>query len=170
MPRDDLYEEASRTFGAAIERLARSYEADSDRCRDLVQDIHVAIWRSLAKFERQCSLRTWVYRVAHNVAASHLLKQRRANRRALVSLEDAVEPQGPDPVANVDRQITLHRLHDLIQKLQAIDRTVILLYLEGLEGASIAEITGMSAGNVATKIHRIKKNLIHRFKGERDAD
>jgi RNA polymerase sigma-70 factor (ECF subfamily) len=40
---------------------------------------------------------------------------------------------------------------------------VILLYLEGLDAASIGEITGISAGNVATKIHRIKNILVRRF-------
>jgi RNA polymerase sigma-70 factor (ECF subfamily) len=63
-----LYAEVAAEFGGALERLARAYEADSDRCRDLLQEIHVALWRSLARFDGRCSMRTWVYRVAHNVA------------------------------------------------------------------------------------------------------
>src|SRR6185369_4820840 len=49
MPRDDAYEDVATTFGAAIDRLARSYEADAEKRRDLLQDIHFAIWRSLRK-------------------------------------------------------------------------------------------------------------------------
>jgi RNA polymerase sigma-70 factor (ECF subfamily) len=52
---------------------------------------------------------------------------------------------------------------DLIQRLKPLDRQVILSYLEGLDAASIGEITGLSAGNVATKIHRIKSILARRL-------
>ena len=68
---DERYAQAAETFGGAIERLARAYEAGPEERRDLVQDIHVALWRSFAVFDGRCSLRTWVYRVAHNTAASH---------------------------------------------------------------------------------------------------
>ena len=166
MPRDDLYVESVRTFGAALDRLARSYEADADKRRDLLQDIHFALWRSFATYDRQCSLRTWVYRVAHNVATSHVLKNRRANQRALQSLDDIHDLAGPSGTADVvDRQLTLDVLDRLIQRLQAVDREVILLYLEGLDASSIAEITGISPGNVATKVHRIKKLLSRQFTG-----
>ena len=159
MPQDDLYEEAFRTFGAALVRLARSYEADEEKRRDLLQEIHFAIWRSLDGFDRQCSLRTWIYRVAHNVAASHVLKHRRANVRALLSLEEIDDvPDFTDPA----RQVALEHVYALIQQLQPLDREVILLYLEGLDAASIAEVAGISSRNVATKIHRIKKILRRR--------
>jgi len=51
----------------------------------------------------------------------------------------------------------------LVQSLKPLDRQVILSYLEGLDAASIGEITGISPGNVATKIHRIKNVLARRF-------
>jgi RNA polymerase sigma-70 factor (ECF subfamily) len=162
--RDDVYEEVFGTFGGAIDRLARSYEADAEKRRDLLQDIHLAIWRSLDKFDRQCSLRTWVYRVAHNVAASYILKLRRANRRPLSSLDEIADLPGPDdPAASADRQMTLDRLYSLIERLQAFDRELMLLYLEGLDAASIAEIMGITPANASTKIHRIKKILSRRF-------
>jgi RNA polymerase sigma-70 factor (ECF subfamily) len=160
MSQDDLYHQVFTSFGAAIDRLARSYEADAEKRRDLLQDIHFAVWRSLATFGHQCSLRTWVFRVAHNVAASHVLKHRRANARALVTLEEVETlPGAADPAASFERRITLAQLYEIIQQLHAIDREVMLLYLEGLGASSIAEVTGISPGNVATKVHRIKKLL-----------
>ncbi len=90
---------AAAEFGSAIERLARAYEADADPRRDLIQDIHVALWRSLSAFDGRCSLRTWVYRVAHNAAASHAQKRRRwrpergANLEALANVADANNPE-----------------------------------------------------------------------------
>ena len=74
--RDELYEEAAAEFGPAFERLARGYEADPEKCRDLLQEIHVALWRSFEKFDGRCYLRTWVYRVAHNRAVSHVRRNR----------------------------------------------------------------------------------------------
>jgi RNA polymerase sigma-70 factor (ECF subfamily) len=148
------------TFGAAIDRLARSYEADAEKRRDLLQDIHFAIWRSLRNFDRQCSLRTWIYRVAHNVAASYVLKHRRANQRPLVSLDEITELPGVD---DPDQRMALTTLYALIQQLQPFDRQLMLLYLEGLDAASIADVMGITPANTATKIHRIKKILSRRF-------
>jgi RNA polymerase sigma-70 factor (ECF subfamily) len=65
---DELYEQAAAAYGAALERLARAYEAEPESRRDLMQDIHVALWRSFELFDSRCSIRTWVYRVAHNTA------------------------------------------------------------------------------------------------------
>ena len=84
---DELYREAASSYGAALERLAHGYEADPDRRRDLVQEIHLALWQSFAGFDGRCSVRTWIYRVAHNVAASHVIREHRSNSRTLVGLE-----------------------------------------------------------------------------------
>ena len=62
--REDLYEEAVRTHGPALDRLSRAYEADPEVRRDLLQEIHLGLWRSLESSDARCSLRTWSYRVA----------------------------------------------------------------------------------------------------------
>jgi RNA polymerase sigma-70 factor (ECF subfamily) len=160
---DALHEQAAASYGAAIERLARAYEPDPDRRRDLVQDIHVAPWRSFAGFDGRCSLRTWLYRVAHNVVTSEVLR-RRGKAPALVSLDAlASMPDGHDGERAAGRHMALERLLALVQTLEPLDRRVILLYLEDVDAASIGEITGLSAGYVATKVHRIKQILSRRF-------
>jgi len=159
---DELYEEAAANYSAPLERLARAYEADPETRRDLLQEIHLALWRSLASFDHRCSLRTWVYQVAHNTAASHIIRQRRS-RAGLVSLEEieAVPVREEDRFA-VDRRTAVEDLLRLIQRLNPVDRQVILSYLEGMDAASIGEITGLKAANVAQKIHRIKQILARR--------
>ena len=84
---DDLYRDAANQYGSALERLARAYEADPEKRRDLSQDIHFQLWRSFQRYDGRCSLRTWVYRVAHHVAASHVLRERKIFAK-LVSLEE----------------------------------------------------------------------------------
>lgn len=160
---DQRYQEAIDAYGPALARLARAYEADADIRRDLLQDIHVAIWRSFETFDGRCSVRTWIYRVAHNTATSHAIRQRR-RPGAWVSLEDLdVISPAASPEQDADDRQTLDRLLTLVRNLAPLDRQLMLSYLEGLDAAATAEITGLSAVNVATRIHRIKKLLATRF-------
>jgi RNA polymerase sigma-70 factor (ECF subfamily) len=169
-----LYDEAAASFGPALARLAVAYQRDPDWRQDLLQDIHFAVWRSLAAFDGRCALRTWVYRVAHNVATSHALRDRRSARGlvGLESLEEAPAPFDEDaPAARLVEQLDAERqrvrLAALIDQLVAPDRQLVLLYLEGLDAAAIGEVTGLSPANVATKIHRIKRVLARRVLGAR---
>jgi len=158
------FEEVVAAYGAALERLARAYEADADTRRDLLQEILIALWRSFEGFDGRCSLRTWVYRVAHNTAASHVGRQLRMRKQVFVALEDVPEPaddaEGEEAAGHRD-EITI--LYQLIEQLKPLDRQVMVAYLEGMNAASTAEVTGLSARNVATKIHRIKHILSRRF-------
>ena len=167
---DRLYQEATDAYGAALGRLARAYEADPEARRDLLQEIHLSLWQSFAGYDGRCSVRTWVYRVAHNTAASHVMRQRRARSHVLIGLDELERlPEGTDAERMADRRLTWERLAALIHRLHALDRQVILSYLEGLDAASIAEITGLSPGHVATRIHRIKHVLARQFEqGGRD--
>lgn len=161
---NDLYEEAAGSFGAALERLTRAYEADPDHRRDLLQEIHIALWRSLGTFDHRCSLRTWTYRVAHNVGASHVARQYRNRSQSLAGLEDFESLADPESGESAfDRTLTLNKLFQLIHQLKPLDRDVMLSYLEGLDAAEISDITGLSARNVATKIHRTKSILARLF-------
>ncbi len=161
---DALYEQVAVAYGAAIDRLAQSYEADSDKRQDLLQEIHLALWRSFEGFDSRCSLRTWVYRVAHNVAISHIIRRHRANSQTLLSLDALEGIRAKDDVeAVVDRHVLVQRLLTFIHRLRPLDRQIILLYLEGIDASLIGEITGISPGNVATKIHRIKGIIADQF-------
>jgi RNA polymerase sigma-70 factor (ECF subfamily) len=154
-----MYTEASCLHGATLRRLARAYEADPDKQRDLLQEMHLELWLSLKLFDGRCSLRTWVYRIGHNVGASHVGRSRRVADR-LVDLETMEEGLAAlDGQAEVNQQLSKATLLDLIRRLKPLDRQIILLHLEGEAAGSISEVTGLSSGNVATKLHRIKKLL-----------
>ena len=158
-----LYREVAGGYAAALERLVRAYEHDPERRRDLLQEVHLAIWRSLALFGNGCSLRTWVYRVAHNAAISHGIR-RWANAPTLLSLDEVAErPDQSDFERDADRRMSMDRLLGLIHSLKPLDRQLVLLYLEGLDAVSIGEVTGSSPGSIATKIHRLKKLLTRQF-------
>jgi RNA polymerase sigma-70 factor, ECF subfamily len=161
---DDLYREAAEKFGASLERLVSAYEIDVDKRRDLSQDIHFQLWCSFQRYDARCSLRTWAYRIAHNVAASYVMRERR-RFSTLVSLEELeAPPETAQGHQAVNDRINLERLSALIQQLKPLDRQVIVSYLEDLDAVSIGEITGLSPANVAMRIHRTKKVLSKMFR------
>jgi RNA polymerase sigma-70 factor (ECF subfamily) len=162
--RSDLYKDVTADYGSALERLARAYEADPDRRQDLLQEIHMAIWRSLEVYESRCALRTWVYRVAHNTAAKYVTRRIRSRNEVFVSFEELEALTGsPEPTNESGSQIMAAQLFEFIHRLKPPDRQLMLLYLEDIDTESIGEIIGMSAGSVRTKIHRLKAILARQF-------
>jgi RNA polymerase sigma-70 factor (ECF subfamily) len=97
------------------------------------------------------------------VATSHVIRERRIFS-GLVTLEEIEtfpdKAEGPEAA---NRRVNLDRLSDLVQRLKPLDRQVIVCYLEDMDATSIGEITGLSPGNVAIRIHRIKDVLAKWF-------
>lgn len=155
-----LFEKVAAEFAAPLTRLARAHEVDPHLQQDLLQEIHVALWRSLVAFDGRCSLRTWVYRVAHNVTAAHVRRGRRRQSHRLTTLDD-IEFRGdtPDVDAELDEGRAMQRVYALIQALRPVDRQVIVLHLEGLAADEIASVVGISVANTHTKLSRIRQLL-----------
>lgn len=165
---DQRYLDAAEAHGGAMQRLARAMEANPDRRNDLLQEMHVALWRSLGKFDGRCSLKTWVYRVAHNVAATYVGRETRRNR-GQVAVDAIGELAGADnPASDYEREDALERLNGWIRTLKPADRQVMTLYLEDLDAASIGEIMGIKPGAVMTRISRLKARLAEAFKETQD--
>ena len=92
---------------------------------------------------------------------SPTLTVRSTSSRRLDELDSV--PDSVDPGQMLDDRRALDRMMTLIHRWDPIDRQVTLLYLEGMDAASIGEIAGISPGSVATKIHRVKTILARRF-------
>jgi RNA polymerase sigma-70 factor (ECF subfamily) len=161
--RDELYQAAVREFGRALDRLAAGYEADPEKRQDLRQEIHLQLWRSFTVFDGRCTVKTWTFRVAHNTALSYVTRERRIST-ALVALETIEQSvAGADPAPDIDRRRAIEHLRHLIRRLKPLDRQIMISYLEEMDTATIADITGLSPANVAMKIHRIKNILARRY-------
>jgi hypothetical protein len=98
---------------------------------------------------------------------SHAQFVRTPRCRRLVGLDAVAETlqDGRDEERVIDRKRALDRIYEKIHRLRPIDRQIMLLHLEQIGAAEIAEITGLSAPNVATRVHRIKQLLIRQFHG-----
>jgi RNA polymerase sigma-70 factor, ECF subfamily len=164
---DELYRRAVAECGRMLDRLPSGYEADPDKRRDLRQEIHLQLWKSFQAYDGRCSLKTWALRVAHNTAASYVIRERRTNAK-LISFEELEQTlQQSAPPMDIDRGRALREVQQLILQLKPLDRQIIISYLEEMDAASIADITGLTPANIAMKIHRIKKILAHRIREEK---
>lgn len=153
------FERLLHEFGPALERLAAAYEADPNEREDLLQEIVFALWRALPAFRGDCSEKTFVYRIAQNRGITHRLR-RHARDRRLVELNEVSDIADPsteeeDGIDVLGRDALLAA----VQQLPASHRDVIVLSLEGLSNAEIAEVLGISAGNVAVRLFRARACL-----------
>jgi len=160
------YEALLHEYLPPLRRLAWSYTRDATEGDDLLQEIALALWTALPRFRGDSSERTWLYRVAHNTGISYATSQKRrtARERAVVPDREPTSRSNPEGEA-MDRQQS-HRLWSAIRGLPLPDRQLICLHLEGLSAANIEDITGVGAGNVATRITRIRQRLVERLRGE----
>ena len=138
-------------FERPMRRLCAVYaNREADR-EDLFQEIFLAVWRALPRFRGDASARTWLYRIAHNVA---LTWQARMRRRHVQET-----PLGEDVSAGADMNLRRLALKRAIAGMSPGDRTLVLLWLEGLSGVEIEEVTGVRAATVAVRLSRIRRSL-----------
>ena len=100
---------------------------------------------------------TWMYRIALNVAISFYRKQNKSKHHVSFSESLIVFEENTDANTELENNISL--LQKFISDLKEIDKSIMLLYLDDKSYKEIAEITGISETNVATKINRIKDKL-----------
>ncbi len=137
----------------ALLRLARRYAGPED-WQDLLQEMQLQLWRSFGGFDCRAQRSTWLYRVALNTALSHVRKPRREHR----PLDEVPEPgdagHAVDPLYVLDRFLAM---------LDPVQRSVLLLDLEGLPREEVAEVLGLSANAVAVRMTRLRQMFEQRF-------
>ena len=141
-------------------KVANGYGRDAEDRADLAQEIAAQLWRAWPTYDEARPLATWMYRIALNVAISHLRGRSRhdAHHVPLDESHEAIEGAADD--ADADRLRVLGRL---IAGLGPLDRALLLLYLDERSHRDIAEILGLTDTNVATRIGRLKQRLRERL-------
>jgi RNA polymerase sigma-70 factor (ECF subfamily) len=145
-------------FDRPLRRLAASYERDPSRQQDLVQDIWLAVWRALPRFRGDSSERTFVFRIAHNRAVSHIDYSQRRRAESLDEDAPIVAPE-LDPERALSAAQRQDRLRRAVQELPVGLRQVVILALEGIHHSEIADIVGISENNVAVRLTRARSAL-----------
>ena len=140
-----------------ILKVAASYSRDAEERADLAQEIALQLWRAWPGYEPTRPFPTWMYRVALNVAITHRRRERlRGGHEPLTDAHEAVVgAQDVDAEAN-ERLAIVQRA---MQSLGRIDRALLLLHLDGCSHQESGEVLGITAGNVATRLGRIRQQL-----------
>lgn len=138
-----------------INKVSYFYATDKLPFDDLRQEIYLNIWLGLKQFRGESKMSTWIYRVAVNAALMALRSSKR--RLETVSVDFGLLDFSTE-IDDAQRECLLH-LHSLIDRLEDIEKAIILLWLEEYSYDEIAETLGLKRNTVATKIHRIKNKL-----------
>ena len=159
-----LFTELIKENKGIIFKICNAYASNKEDRDDLAQEIIYNLWKpySGSGFRPDYKFSTWMYRVALNVAISFYRKEKRTRRRVdlsenLLVVDNDVGPPGSE----AEKDLAL--LLQFIGELKEIDKSIILLYLGDKSYKEIAEITGFTESNVATRINRIKDKLKANF-------
>lgn len=144
-------------MGPALRRVAAAYERDAALREDLLQDMLIAIARSLPRLRDQARLRPFVFRIAHNKGVDHVARHAGEPRAEEVP-EDLLRPDGSPEQDLIARQRAEH-LWAAVRRLELPYRQVIALLMEDLTYAEIAEALGIGISNVGVRINRAKTLL-----------
>jgi len=145
------FSELMAAHAAAMRRLCTAYALAASDAEDLFQEIWLAVWRALPAFRGESSARTWLYRIAHNVALTWQMRdRRRQSREAPLDIEIAVSG---------DADLRRFALKRALQAMAPADRALTILWLEGLSAREIEDVTGIKAPTVTVRLSRIRKHL-----------
>ncbi len=161
--------DARQEFGELLERhrklvfkVAGTYARHPEDRADIAQEIATQLWRAFPSYDAERPFTTWMYRIALNVAISHVRGNARRMRDSIafdVQFHDSADTETADPEA--DERV--RQLRQCIARFEPLDRALILLYLEERSYREIADVLGISETNVGTKLGRLKELIRNDF-------
>ena len=142
-----------REHKSTIYTVCYMFSNDADEVSDLFQETLINLWKGFESFRNESKLSTWIYRVAMNTCISADRKKRRQGSKVPLSMNINLY----DDEDHETRQV--RQLHERIQRLDLIDRALVMMWLEGMSDEEIADVVGISVKNVGVKLIRIKEKL-----------
>lgn len=155
---DQVFKKWIDQHKGVIFKILYVYSSNKQDREDLFQEITFQLWNSIPGFQNRSKEITWIYRVALNTAL-HWSRNEKKRISSLIPLENMhflIESSETPLVED------LEWLYSEIRLLGKVDRSLILLYLEGVGYQECSEILGISYSNVGVKINRIKQRLSQR--------
>ncbi|HEU5137530.1 MAG TPA: RNA polymerase sigma factor [Steroidobacteraceae bacterium] len=154
-----IFDSWLREHAAILHHVTNGFASGADR-HDLMQELMLALWRAVPAFRAASLPSTFIFRVTHNAALTWKRAERSYRRRV-----DSFQQQHIDLAPSVDEAHgepateQLELLYSAIRSLEPLDRSLVLLQLDGVSYAQIAEIHGLSESNVGVRLNRIKHRL-----------
>ena len=142
-----------KQYERVIYKVCTFYMSETSPLEDLYQEIVLNLWKAYPNFRNESQTSTWLYRIALNTCISDLRRNAKHSQNVPLSLSEHI-------VFEQNTQSTeIQELYSLIYKLNRIERSIILLWLEEKSYQEIADVTGFSVANVATRLKRTKEKL-----------
>lgn len=158
------FEDWLRHHAAILHHVAHGFAEGADR-HDLFQELLLALWHAIPAFRGGAQPSTFIYRVAHNTALTWRRTQQNYRARldrfgtdATVVPTLAAESSPAHPADTRQRE-ALEHLYAAIRQLPPLDRSLILLHLDGVAYAEIGELHGLTETNVGARLTRAKQRL-----------
>ena len=155
--REDEFLKVFETNAGIVVKIAKAYTDTTHDREDLTNDIVLELWRSFDTFRGHSSVSTWIYRVALNTSMNYRRKKKRDS--LFTFWNNSKQFEGLRWFTEQDDTSETEFLYQCIDRLDAINKAIILLYLDGKSHEEIALITGISKTNVGTRIGRIKEQI-----------
>lgn len=155
-----LFQELIEQNKGILYKVARTYCQNENERQDLIQEMMIQVWQSFHKYNSEFKISTWLYRISINVAISYYRKNVIKINRNVPLTKDVTQIKEDE---KAEKELQLSMLDQFISELKELDKALMLLYLEDKSHNEIAEILGITVGNVGTKVGRIKDKLKQRF-------
>lgn len=150
----DMFNDIVRQYGDVVRRVCFMYSDGSGNFDDLYQETMVNIWRGMDSFRGDSQMSTWIYRTAVNTCISWLRMNRRHSGHS--DINEALTIVAGD---DTEHRENLRQMYNVISRLDPLEKAVIMMWLDSEPYERIAEVTGLSYRNVATRLHRIKLKI-----------
>jgi RNA polymerase sigma factor (sigma-70 family) len=160
MSNETEFIEIIKAHEALIYKIARLYANTRDGQQDLYQDIVYQLWKSFSSFRGESKISTWMYRIALNTSIGYLNKEKMTTSHQPI---DETLLNRTDPGDTIKEE-QIEALYANIKTLNTMDTAIIFLYLEARSYDEMAEITGLSATNIGTRLGRIRQKIIDQIK------
>ncbi|WP_239988716.1 sigma-70 family RNA polymerase sigma factor [Paramagnetospirillum kuznetsovii] len=150
----------------ALRRYARALTGNISVADDLVQDCLERSLSRLALWRRGSDLRAWLFTIMRNIRVNDLTRQR--TRPDMTASDEDLDRQSAAPTQG-DRMV-VRDLASALEQLVPEQREVVLLVgLEGMSYAEVAEVTGVPLGTVMSRLKRGRDRLSHLMNGSEPA-
>ncbi len=159
------FSDTFRDFEHPIYNYLLHLTQNQAEAEDLAQETFIRVHDRLKTFRGESSLRTWIYRIANNVAIDHFRSRAARQDKANQSFEEDFEGErGVTTAPSPEHQVAQSEMSDCvqghIQRLPLPYRTVLLLHdVQGLKTQDIAEVLDCSLDTVKIRLHRARNKL-----------
>lgn len=161
-----------RRYQSSLFNAAYRILGNTDEAEEVVQETYIKVHENLKKFRRECSFKSWIFRIAHNMCVDILRTNKRRGGFKLLAFDpksthseedcsDGANPivfqvadSGLNPEEMLDFKEQSKVIEASLKELSEQQRAVVVLHdIEGLSYQEIAEIVGANLGTVRSRLH-----------------